>query len=242
MDDYEDLALEDDAFEFEDDPEVFEDESYEADEFLPALGALLPLAAKAAPTILGVLGNLFESEGEAEGEADFLEADDGFEEYEDDGFGGDFEGDDDFESEDDDYEEVDLAAQASKTTSPKVAAVAAGAMAAKATRKLPPKLKKKVAKPLTKAATAIVKTLRKIPNGKALMPIVPKVLKSATKDIKRVAQSGRPVPKKAVVKAVAKSVAKNLRSQSAIKKAKKAHAFKRKELNKLAIKRAEKFA
>ena len=214
-------------------------DDYEGDEFLPALGALLPIAAKAAPAIMSMLGGLFEEESAAESFDAFSDGD-GESDFE----GESFDGlDDAYDDEDgiDDLEELDLVDQAKKTKNPTVTQAAAGALAVKAASKAPPKLRKKILKPLTKSSSAVVKVLAKKPASKALIPAVPKILKRAVKDIKESARKGKGVSGKTVVRAVARQTAKVLKSKSLLKSAVKPKALKRKVLNAQAISRAEKY-
>lgn len=239
MDQYDELDDDFDAIDAIDE----EGDLYDGDEFLPALGALLPIAAKAAPAIMSMLGGLFEEES---GEEDFdaydaegageLYADDDYDSF-DDGF----DGEDDFDDGFGDLEEVHLVEQAKKTKSRTVAQANAGALAAKAAKSAPPKLKKKILKPLTKSSSAIVKVLTKKPASKKLIPAVPKILKRAVKDLKKKARSGQPISGKTVVRSVASQAAKVLKSKTLLKDAVKPNSLKRKVLNAQAIKRAEKY-
>ena len=252
--DFEDV-LEADSFsdDYEDGGADFYD--FEDDQFLPALAALLPIAAKVAPAIMSLLGGLFEEESEEDDEdgldgfdddedasyemlesGDMFDADSDGEEFEDDS-------EDDFEDgEGDDLEAVFLTARAAKTKDPKLASVNAGALAAKATKTAPPKLKKKITKPLTKGSLAIVKTLRRSRSTKALMPVVAGTLKKTVQDLKKIARTGKPVKRKTVIKVLARNISRKLKSKSALKSVIKKHAFKRKILNKQAIKQSERFA
>lgn len=239
MDDYDELDDDFDGLEA-----MYEEgDSYDSDEFLPALGALLPIAAKAAPAIMSLLGGLFEEES---GEEDF-DAYDGedLEESFDgdayDGFDDEFDAEDDFGDGYGDPEELHLVEQAKKTKSRTIAQAAAGALATKAVKNVPPKLKKKILKPLTKTSSAIVKVLSKKTASKKLIPAVPKILKRAVKELKKKARSGQPISGKTVVRSVASQAAKVLRSKTLLKDAVKPNSLKRKVLNAQAIRRAEKY-
>ena len=123
MNDYEDSDFE--AFEEEefDDFDIDTEDSLGEDEFLPALGALLPIAAKVAPSILSALGALFEEE--SDNLDDFLDEEDEWSsDTEDEGF----DGEDYFEDLEEDAEEIFLTEQIKKAKSSTISQANAGAL------------------------------------------------------------------------------------------------------------------
>ena len=144
--------------------------------------------------------------------------------------------------------EVDyLASVAAGSTKKSATSVCTGALVANAAKTLKKKTQTKAVAPLTKASTVIAKVLSKKKQTKPAVVIAAPVIKSAVKDIKKLEKKGSPVTPKKVVRIVQKNLKKaaaNEKTAAAVmqKSAAKGETFKRKTLNKSAIKNAEKFS
>lgn len=205
--------------------EYFMDE--EGDQFLGGLvGALGPVLSTVAPMAINALGSMLGNmedgfEAEASDSQDELNATElpGL-------------------SPDNSQMAEILAAEAANSYSELEAQSLAGAAVSQVLANAPKKVKKQ-APTITKAMTRVVKALRKTPQGKKIVRVIPEITKKTAATLAMKAKKGKPVTKATAIRTVAKQTKKVLgnpkRAAAAIAKNK----AKQKQFNKQAIARAE---